>query len=599
MTARDHVAGGPGRHHQGRRAGRGPGRRHPGGQAHARPHPAVPPAAGRLGVRELPHRGRRSSRSRPRSRPSTAPASRWRRSPPARSPPSPSTTCASRPTGPWSSARSPSGRRPAAGPAPTAGRRPRRRLAAASSGVRPLWRRLTPVRSRTVTTGVRPQSAVAAPSERRPASTIHHFAGVARYGPRDAKVGAERDRLGAVHPRRGLGSVLLPPLAPEPQREPAGVTRSRRSGSQLSVLERTAPAADRPGTGAEPPSAGAVPSRSSRLPSVRPAGAGVRCRCRDARRRRRDVLVRARRRRAWPRCVLGLVLGGRRAGAAPRRAADVLLVGYVGAARPHRSSLAAERGVKVRYLPTAPTRARAAPLRARPPLRPAEPDRRAGRADEPPARRAASRSSSRSAATSTRPTRPARSALAACRRVIRAVGQLDPRRAPARPERAAALADEAEAALREAQAALAPFPAVAHAGFLHDAEKEYVEARAHRRARRRRRRCPAPAELGVDATAWLRRAGRGGQRAAPPPARPAARRRPRPRRGAARRDGRRLRRCWSPSTIPTPSPAGCAARSTRCGPCSNAPAATSPPRCCRPACRPPSRAGSPRGARLS
>jgi len=34
----------------------------------------------------------------------------------------------------------------------------------------------------------------------------------------------------------------------------------------------------------------------------------------------------------------------------------------------------------------------------------------------------------------------------------------------------------AEADLRAAQQALAPFPAVAHAGFLHDAEKEYAEA---------------------------------------------------------------------------------------------------------------------------
>ena len=34
----------------------------------------------------------------------------------------------------------------------------------------------------------------------------------------------------------------------------------------------------------------------------------------------------------------------------------------------------------------------------------------------------------------------------------------------------------AEADLRAAQRALAPFPAVANAGFLHDAEKEYVEA---------------------------------------------------------------------------------------------------------------------------
>ena len=68
------------RGHEGRRAGRGPGRRHPGGQAHARPDPAVPPAAGRLGVRELRDRATTTSRSRPRSTPSTAPASRWRRS---------------------------------------------------------------------------------------------------------------------------------------------------------------------------------------------------------------------------------------------------------------------------------------------------------------------------------------------------------------------------------------------------------------------------------------------------------------------------------------------------------------------------------------
>jgi translin len=67
--------------------------------------------------------------------------------------------------------------------------------------------------------------------------------------------------------------------------------------------------------------------------------------------------------------------------------------------------------------------------------------------------------------------------LPACRRVIRssgssirAVHRLD-------PAAAAALADEAESALREAQTALAPHPAVAFAGFLHDAEKEYAEAR--------------------------------------------------------------------------------------------------------------------------
>jgi translin len=45
------------------------------------------------------------------------------------------------------------------------------------------------------------------------------------------------------------------------------------------------------------------------------------------------------------------------------------------------------------------------------------------------------------------------------------------------PDDAVARADEAETLLRRAQAALAPFPRLAAAGFLHDAEKEYAEAR--------------------------------------------------------------------------------------------------------------------------
>jgi translin len=44
------------------------------------------------------------------------------------------------------------------------------------------------------------------------------------------------------------------------------------------------------------------------------------------------------------------------------------------------------------------------------------------------------------------------------------------------PADAATRREEAAGALREAQAALQPHPAVAHAGFLHDAEKEYAEA---------------------------------------------------------------------------------------------------------------------------
>ena len=44
------------------------------------------------------------------------------------------------------------------------------------------------------------------------------------------------------------------------------------------------------------------------------------------------------------------------------------------------------------------------------------------------------------------------------------------------PAVAAECRAEAESALREAQAALSPHPSLAYAGFLHDAEKEYVES---------------------------------------------------------------------------------------------------------------------------
>jgi translin len=44
------------------------------------------------------------------------------------------------------------------------------------------------------------------------------------------------------------------------------------------------------------------------------------------------------------------------------------------------------------------------------------------------------------------------------------------------PDAVRELTDAAEADLRAAQDALRPFPAVANAGFLHDAEKEYAEA---------------------------------------------------------------------------------------------------------------------------
>jgi translin len=79
---------------------------------------------------------------------------------------------------------------------------------------------------------------------------------------------------------------------------------------------------------------------------------------------------------------------------------------------------------------------------------------------------------------------------------IRAVHRRD-------PAAAAALADEAEAALREAQEAVGPYPAVAFAGFLHDAEKEFVEARVTALLVDGGS-VPSPAELAVLPTSWLK-----------------------------------------------------------------------------------------------
>jgi translin len=94
-------------------------------------------------------------------------------------------------------------------------------------------------------------------------------------------------------------------------------------------------------------------------------------------------------------------------------------------------------------------------------------------------------------------------ALPACRRVIRAAGSSIRAVHRQDPVAAAALAGEAEEHLREAQRVLAPFPALAHAGFLHDAEKEYVEARAVA-ALVAGLPVPGPEALGVPGPAWMR-----------------------------------------------------------------------------------------------
>lgn len=94
-------------------------------------------------------------------------------------------------------------------------------------------------------------------------------------------------------------------------------------------------------------------------------------------------------------------------------------------------------------------------------------------------------------------------ALPACRRAIRAAGSSI--RAAHRLDHAEAdrLADESEQAIREAQQAVAGHAAIAHAGFLHDAEKEMAEARLVA-ALLRGGPLPGPADLAVDPTSWMR-----------------------------------------------------------------------------------------------
>lgn len=94
-------------------------------------------------------------------------------------------------------------------------------------------------------------------------------------------------------------------------------------------------------------------------------------------------------------------------------------------------------------------------------------------------------------------------ALPGCRRVIqlsgsaiRCVHRFD-------AHAAVTLAAEAARVLADVRAALEGYPAIEHAGFLHDAEKEYVEARAVL-ALVSGEAPPSAAELGVAGPAYLR-----------------------------------------------------------------------------------------------
>jgi translin len=88
-----------------------------------------------------------------------------------------------------------------------------------------------------------------------------------------------------------------------------------------------------------------------------------------------------------------------------------------------------------------------------------------------------------------------RQAVQACSRSIRAVHRQE-------PEVAGRLADDAARHLRTAQEAMSPYPALAASGPLHDAEKEYAEARLTA-AMVDELSLPSYAELVVSASAWL------------------------------------------------------------------------------------------------
>lgn len=92
--------------------------------------------------------------------------------------------------------------------------------------------------------------------------------------------------------------------------------------------------------------------------------------------------------------------------------------------------------------------------------------------------------------------------LTACRQVIRACSRSIRMVHREETEAAAGVAAEAEESLRRAQEALRPHPKVAYAGFLHDAEKEYAEARLTA-AFAQSEPLPTHQDLGVELAAWL------------------------------------------------------------------------------------------------
>ena len=92
--------------------------------------------------------------------------------------------------------------------------------------------------------------------------------------------------------------------------------------------------------------------------------------------------------------------------------------------------------------------------------------------------------------------------LVACRAVIRASSSAIRAVHLGHADVVARRLDEAATALSSAVSALQPYPVIFHAGFLHDAAKEYVEARATQ-ALVAGLPVPSADELGVEVPAWL------------------------------------------------------------------------------------------------
>ncbi len=92
--------------------------------------------------------------------------------------------------------------------------------------------------------------------------------------------------------------------------------------------------------------------------------------------------------------------------------------------------------------------------------------------------------------------------LGACRRTIRTCSSAIRAVHRGEDDAVARLSAEAALSLREAQEALGPHPRVAHAGFLHDAEKEYAEALLTA-ALVKGSPLPGPDEVDVGLPAWL------------------------------------------------------------------------------------------------